>query len=117
MAASVAMMCGRRRPCPTLVNTLTNRRASTVRGLTRALALLLVVGVPVLAYGMAIFGVDDYVGYDFREATLPAAEQVLNGHSPYPEPEAITGGSAHTYYVYPPLLALVAAPATLLSVE
>jgi hypothetical protein len=55
--------------------------------------------------------VDGNAGWAFREAFLGAADAVLHGADPYPglEDPSIVEGTA---YVYPPLLALIAAPFT-----
>jgi alpha-1,2-mannosyltransferase len=53
------------------------------------------------------------IGFDFRGAFLPAAEAVLDGESPYPPVEGPELAS-QTAYVYPPLLAYLVAPFTLL---
>jgi alpha-1,2-mannosyltransferase len=44
----------------------------------------------------------DILGYDFRQAFLPAAEKLLDGSSPYPE------------YGYPPLVAFLSVPFALM---
>ncbi len=54
------------------------------------------------------------LAYDFREAYLPAAEAVLDGNSPYPAPDD-PRLAAETAYVYPPLVALLSIPFTVLS--
>ena len=53
------------------------------------------------------------IGFDFRGAFLPAADAILDGESPYPPVEgpALASQSA---YVYPPLLAYLVVPFTLL---
>jgi alpha-1,2-mannosyltransferase len=56
----------------------------------------------------------DSLAYDFRHAYLHAAEDLVDGTSPYPElndPRL----AAETAYVYPPLLGWALAPATLLA--
>ncbi len=63
-----------------------------------ALVALLVVPLQKLAWALE----DDTLGYDFKQAFLPAAERLLDGNSPYPE------------LGYPPLVAFVSAPFALL---
>jgi Glycosyltransferase family 87 len=64
--------------------------------------------VLVSLFGSAI--ADDAVAFDFRVFTS-AADAILDGASPYPTPDDVVGRS----YVYPPLIALVVVPFTLLS--
>ena len=52
------------------------------------------------------------IGFDFRGAFLPAADAVLAGESPYPPVEGPELAS-QTAYVYPPLLAYLVVPFTL----
>jgi hypothetical protein len=52
------------------------------------------------------------LGWDFRHAYLRAAEHVMDGESPYPELEERILGSGAAY-VYPPQLAVVLAPLSL----
>jgi hypothetical protein len=53
------------------------------------------------------------IGFDFRGAFLPAADAVADGESPYPPVEGPELAS-QSAYVYPPLLAYVLIPFTLL---
>jgi hypothetical protein len=53
------------------------------------------------------------IGFDFRGAYLPAADAVADGESPYPPVEGPALAS-HSAYVYPPLLAYVLIPFTIL---
>ena len=53
------------------------------------------------------------IGFDFRGAYLSAAHAILNGESPYPPVEGPALAS-QTAYVYPPLLAYLAVPFTVL---
>jgi hypothetical protein len=55
------------------------------------------------------------VGFDFRGAYLRAAEEVVDGDSPYPPVEGFELAS-QSAYVYPPLLAFVLIPFTFLPV-
>jgi alpha-1,2-mannosyltransferase len=57
----------------------------------------------------------EYLGFDFRFAFYPAAEEIAAGRSPFPGPgdPAIANEYA---YVYPPLVALLLVPFTALSV-
>ena len=61
---------------------------------------------------VAIAG-SDKLGWDFRYTYLRAAELVMNGGSPYPKLDDAVLGSGMAY-VYPPQLAVVLAPLTLL---
>lgn len=56
------------------------------------------------------------VGFDFRGAYLRAAEEIVDGESPYPPAEGFELAS-HSAYVYPPLLAFVLIPFTLIAVN
>jgi hypothetical protein len=63
---------------------------------------------------IALFSIPlDDLGWDFRHAYLRAAEHVVNGESPYPPLDDRILGSG-TAYVYPPQLAVVLAPLSLL---
>jgi alpha-1,2-mannosyltransferase len=57
---------------------------------------------------------EDVVALDFHHAFYPASKAILEGVSPYPQPDddVVAQGAA---YVYPPLAALVLSPLTLLS--
>lgn len=52
------------------------------------------------------------IGFDFRGAFLPAAHAILDGESPYPPVEGPALAS-QTAYVYPPLVAYLVIPFTL----
>jgi alpha-1,2-mannosyltransferase len=86
----------------------------------RATALRVAVSVGALALCPAVFYAAAFaltrkdIGFDLRYAYLPAARDVLHGLSPY----ASSGAQSlldQTAYVYPPLLAMVVSPLTLLS--
>ena len=64
---------------------------------------------------LAIGGSDE-LGWDFRYTYLRAAELVMNGGSPYPPLDDAVLGSG-TAYVYPPQLAVVLAPLTVLPTD
>ena len=53
------------------------------------------------------------IGFDFRGAYLSAAHAILDGESPYPPVEGPALAS-QTAYVYPPLLAYLVVPFTVL---
>jgi hypothetical protein len=76
-----------------------------------AIAAALAVVALVDAVGLVLVG--QHAATDFRPY-YAAAEDVLRGDSPYPEPtfEGMTGKAV---YIYPPLTAVVAVPLTLLS--
>jgi hypothetical protein len=72
---------------------------------------VLVCAAAVLLVGLfAAFGSED-LGWDARSAYLPAAESILDGDSPYPEPESDTLREERGY-VYPPHIALLHVPLT-----
>ena len=56
------------------------------------------------------------IGFDFRGAYLRAAEEIVDGESPYPPVEGFELAS-HNAYVYPPLLAFVLIPFTALPAD
>jgi hypothetical protein len=56
------------------------------------------------------------IGFDFRGAYLRAAEEIVDGESPYPPVEGFELAS-HNAYVYPPLLAFVLVPFTALPTD
>jgi hypothetical protein len=94
-----------------------HRDEGTLAGALGRVATIFLLGVvPVVC--AAFFLVASYahesLGYDFRHAYLPAAEDVLDGDSPYvdvDDPRLAT----ETAYVYPPPLALAVTPLTWLS--
>ncbi len=61
-------------------------------------------------------GTANGLGFDFRYTYFRAAELVMNGGSPYPPLDDAVLGSG-TAYVYPPQLAVVLAPLTLLPAD
>jgi hypothetical protein len=54
------------------------------------------------------------MGNDLRHVYLPASEDILQGRSPYPSPDAVDSTGFAGYY-YPPTLAVLLTPLTLLS--
>ncbi len=86
------------------------RRTRSVRV---ALTVGLLVFLPAALYAAAFALTWRDIGFDLRHAYLPAAHDVLQGLSPY------AGAGAQSFvdqttYVYPPLLAVVVSPLTLL---
>jgi alpha-1,2-mannosyltransferase len=71
---------------------------------------------PPLAVGwVLVIGLRKHaMAFDFEHAYLPAARDVLAGHSPYP-PATIAAFFPKTAFIYPPLTAYLAAPFTLVS--
>ncbi len=70
--------------------------------------------LPAFALAVVVWGLaEGEAGWALREAFLPAADAVTRGESPYPHVDdpSVARGSA---YVYPPLLAQVLVPFTLL---
>ncbi len=57
------------------------------------------------------------LGWDFRVAYYPAGEAVLRGESPYPADPTNSQLDEQRVYAYPPQLALLVAPLTLLPVD
>jgi hypothetical protein len=94
------------------------------RGRPRALGQLLVTALLVSCAGVlfaALFtaiGSDDpeQLGWDFRVAYYPAAEAVVDGASPYPTDPGAPSLDARRLYVYPPQLAFLVAPLTVLPI-
>jgi hypothetical protein len=64
---------------------------------------LLVTALLVFTNRLVDAGRHDLLAYDFRQTFLPAAEALLDGHSPYPD------------YGYPPLVAFLSVPFALVS--
>lgn len=87
-------------------------------GSTRARRVALGLGVAPLVL-LAVISIVDFVaglntgsiGFDFRGAYLRAADEIVDGESPYPPVEGFELAS-HNAYVYPPLLAFVLIPVT-----
>jgi hypothetical protein len=77
---------------------------------------LISTGVLVAAAGILVAGLftafgsqnPDELGWDFRTAYLPAAEAVVHGRSPYPDPEN-PNLDVPTTYAYPPQVAIALA--------
>jgi hypothetical protein len=91
------------------------RRAETRRSLKSVWTIAVCGVLPLCALAIVLSDlVDGNAGWAFREAFLGAAEAVLRGGDPYPglEDPTIVEGTA---YVYPPLLALVVTPFTLVA--
>jgi len=65
---------------------------------------------------LSIAGTDE-LGWDFRYTYLRAAEFVRNGDSPYPSPLDDATLASGTAYVYPPQLAVVLAPLTVVPAD
>jgi alpha-1,2-mannosyltransferase len=92
-------------------------------GSTRAGRLAFVLGVAPLVL-LAVISIVTFVdglnpgsiGFDFRGAYLRAAEEIVQGESPYPPVEGFELAS-HSAYVYPPLLAFALVPFTALPVD
>jgi hypothetical protein len=80
---------------------------------------LISTGVLVAASGILVAGLftafgsqsPDELGWDFRTAYLPAAEAVVHGRSPYPDPND-PNLDVPTTYAYPPQVALALAALT-----
>lgn len=57
------------------------------------------------------------LGWDFRVAYLPAGEAVLDGRSPYPSDPSDPALDRQRLYVYPPQLAFLVAPLSMLPTD
>jgi alpha-1,2-mannosyltransferase len=79
---------------------------------SNALVVLALVVLPVLVYLVALPSYGDDAGFDLRQSYLPAAERVLDGGSPFPSLDDVAALERYAY-VYPPLLAFLASPLTL----
>jgi alpha-1,2-mannosyltransferase len=83
---------------------------------TATVVALAIVPVVVAVLFLAAHYEGGTLAFDLRGAYLPAAEAIVDGESPYPalhDPRF----AAERAYVYPPLVAVVLTPATLLSVD
>lgn len=90
--------------------------AAPLRGVrvAYAIAVALLVTLAVLSLANFVEGFNTgSLAFDFRGAFLPAADAVLDGESPYPPVEGPELAS-QTAYVYPPLLAYLVIPFTIL---
>jgi hypothetical protein len=87
-----------------------SQRASWVAG--NGLVALVLVVLPILVYLVALPSYGDDAGFDLRQSYLPAAERVLDGESPFPSLDDVAALERYAY-VYPPLLAFLASPLTL----
>jgi hypothetical protein len=88
-----------------------------LRSVRLAIAVVLFGLLPLVAlYFVFLNAAGDGKVTDYENAFHPAAEAILDGSSPYPEPDdpALAAG---TEYVYPPLTALATVPLTVLSAE
>ena len=88
------------------------RNGATVHAHAKAAAVILLALLGLLALLLAVLGPHD--AFDFRNAYMGAARAVVDGRSPYPP----TGDwliSHDRAYVYPPTLAVLLAPLTLVS--
>ena len=90
-----------------------NRRHASRSGL--GAFVLVFFAVVILVGAIALSAADGLLGWDVRFAYLPAAEAVLDGHSPYPELDDPILQDQRGY-VYPPQLVLVLVPLTWLPV-
>ena len=81
----------------------TRSRLGAVRG---AVLLALTIGFPLLVAART-----HTFALDFHYEFAPAARNVLDGVSPYPD---VAGGLRHIEYVYPPLVAILTLPLALL---
>jgi hypothetical protein len=79
-----------------------------------AVTMIVFAAFPALLYAAALPVYGDDLGFDLRHSYLPAADHVLNGESPFP-PLTDTESLERYAYVYPPLLAFIASPLTLVS--
>jgi hypothetical protein len=92
-------------------------------GPTRTARLAYALGLAPLVL-LAVISIVDFVAglnagsisFDFRGAYLRAAEEIVDGESPYPPVEGFELAS-HNAYVYPPLLAFVLIPFTALPAD
>jgi hypothetical protein len=96
------------------------RRVVRVSGLFRAARALtpVALGLAPLALSFLYLAVSvphGNLGLDFRASFWPAAHAVLQGHSPYPALDRTLVGRGDAF-VYPPIVAIVLAPAALLPV-
>jgi len=73
-----------------------------------ALSMLAAAAVVSVSF-LAAAGRDGTFAIDLRRAFLPAAHQVLHGHTPYPRVSQLSAAE-QTGYVYPPLSAVILAP-------
>jgi alpha-1,2-mannosyltransferase len=85
-------------------------RAAAQLGSLLVFAVLPLVLMPLLWHAAGA----DYL-WDFRKAFLPAGRAILDGDSPYPHSLSALSSSAE--YVYPPLVAVLMAPFTLLPLQ
>jgi len=98
-----------------------DRDAVRARRLRRVLVWVLLGVIPVATLAgllgtLLSSGLDTKAAYDLKVAFLPAAHAVLHGDSPYP----LIGDASIAHnaaYVYPPFVAFVLAPLTLMSVS
>ena len=88
-------------------------RAALARTAPIAIFALIPGGLAIVFLGSAI--ASDVLGLDFRQAFWPAGQAVLHGQSPYPpaDPAVLVRGAS---FVYPPIVAIVLAPVSLLPV-
>ncbi|MGH3111053.1 MAG: glycosyltransferase 87 family protein [Gaiellaceae bacterium] len=71
--------------------------------------------VAAIATAVVLIGLkDEAVGFDLATVYVPAAEDVLDGRSPFPSADDPVF-QGHQAYVYPPLTAFLSLPLTLLS--
>jgi alpha-1,2-mannosyltransferase len=80
-------------------------RAAAQLGNVLLFAALPLVLVPLVLHAAG----SDYL-WDFRKEFLPAGRAILDGDSPYPH--SVSALRSHANYVYPPLVAVLAAPLT-----
>jgi hypothetical protein len=81
---------------------------STLAGNGTTAALVVLAAVVATSFLVAAGRNGDFA-VDLRQAFLPAAERVLHGQSPFPEPDSPVVVSRRAY-VYPPVTAVVLAP-------
>ncbi len=92
-----------------------SRLESQVARLAVTFGLVMLAAAPLLLYAGAVAFTWRHLGFDLRYAYLPAARDVAHGLSPYPtSPEEL---QSQTAYVYPPFLAIVGIPLTILPVN
>src|SRR4026209_2821673 len=77
-----------------------------------SLVVFAVLPVPPLATMLAVGLSDDSLSADFHHEIYPQAKQILEGHNPYPPPGF--DPTVAPNFIWPPLVAYLAAPLTVL---